>query len=123
MTYIKFNYPSSRENEDGHLKRIIKRTIIFLLGLIFPKANPDFDRVLAKVHDYLIEFDDNGIPNREIGLDNFGKVLFIAPWKRNRGFWVDEDLILIDFQKSFNLVNISKDQFESYWESYVPTGI
>lgn len=45
----------------------------FLRAIRFPVANPDYDHKLHVVSEWLIEFDGDAKPSREIGLDANGR--------------------------------------------------
>ena len=49
-------------------------------------------------------------------------MIFKAPYKKNLGFWCDEDLSLDDYSK-FCYKHISKSEFESLWEKKIGTSI
>ena len=71
------------------------------LSTIIPKANPDFENQIQNINIWLIEFDENGITEREIGLDKDEKTVMIMPWKDNYGYWTDNNFKLQDFKKWF----------------------
>jgi hypothetical protein len=54
-----------------------------------PSANPDHEALYPRIRRWLIEVDDSGTPQREIGLDEEGNPLVAAPDIRNMGFWTD----------------------------------
>lgn len=89
--------------------------LYFLLSKVIPKANPDFEKSIDNVIWWMIEFDNNGLPIREIGLDIDKNVIFRIPFKENIGYWLDNDLKLEDFKKSFDLYEIPEYLFRKYW--------
>lgn len=72
-------------------------------------ANPDYQ--LPEVRSWLIEFDDDGMPDREIGLNEHGEPVLAGPDDRNYGFWLDTNMKLADFTG----YEISAEYFESCW--------
>ncbi len=40
------------------------------------------------------------------------------PWRRNYGYWIDNNLLLKDFQLLFDSVEITKDEFEKLWTQF-----
>ncbi|MEP6262818.1 MAG: hypothetical protein ABJ092_14675 [Gillisia sp.] len=119
-TYIKFKAPKTdkKTQSDGVFKRTFKSAIIGILSSIIPKANPDFDAKIDLVENWLVELDlETGIPEREIGLNKNGQVIVKMPFKKNYGYWTDNNLILKDFKKHFKTSEISNSDFEKYWKS------
>ena len=120
-TYIKFKAPVSEDSneKESAAKKFLKNSIIKALELIIPKANPDFDKEIDNVKEWLIEYDDqNNFPHREIGLGNKGQVILIMPWKDNYGYWTDNEIKLEEFISEFNALKISGDEFETCWNQF-----
>ena len=84
---------------------------IRLLSVFIPKADPDNELLYPLVDTWLLEVDDNGKPNREIGLDKQGVPIFSAPDHRNSGLWTDSP-VTVDRE---NLVPIKRSYFEAMW--------
>ena len=116
-SYIKF-----KALENGVQKTpesIGARIVKVVLTTIIPTANPDFENKIDKVSTWLIEFEgDSYYPNREVGLDISNKPILIMPWKKNYGYWTDNNLTIEDFRSHFKTKNISKEEFEKYWKLY-----
>jgi hypothetical protein len=74
-------------------------------------ANSSYADKLQLVRAWLIEFDDDGLPFREIALDANDQVLFAGPNKRDYGFWVDTNLRFHDFTGE----ELSGQTFERFW--------
>lgn len=115
--YIKFTDPGS------HLKQVKKswwkRAIQILLTSFIPVGNPNFEEKIDEVKQWLIEFKDGDkYPDREIGLDILQQPIIIMPWRRNYGYWIDNNLLLNDFRSLFNAVEISRDEFEKHWNQF-----
>ena len=120
-TYIKFKAPNSQSSQekDSIAKSMLKKTIIGIASLVIPKANPDFDKLIDEVEDWLVEYDnEEDFVNREIGLNKIGKAIMIMPWKKNYGYWIDNDLKLNDFSTQFTTSIIDKQIFENYWTEF-----
>ena len=118
-TYIKFRYPDSKVKKVP--ENIGKRLAKVVLESIVPIANPDFEKTIDKVAFWLIEFEnDSYYSNREIGLDSSGKTIMIMPWEKNYGYWTDNNLVIENFRTNFETININKEEFEKYWNSFVP---
>lgn len=80
-----------------------------------PKANPGYESKLHLVHEWLIEFDDKGLPNREIGITQNGTPVIAAPNKENYGFWLDANMSIADFCDT----PLTRDEFETAWKKAV----
>ena len=118
-TYIKFSPSGSVvQKVPGNIGKRLAKVV---LESIVPIANPDFENKIDEVVFWLIEFEnDSYYPNREIGLDSSGKTIMIMPWEKNYGYWTDNNLVIENFRTNFETVNINKDEFEKYWNSFVP---
>ena len=104
---------------DHRGKSILERTVLGVVSLIIPKVNPDFDKHIDEVEDWLVEYDMEGnFVNREIGLDKTGKVIMITPWKNNYGYWIDNYFRLNDFSTHFNIEIVDSRAFGDYWRDF-----
>jgi hypothetical protein len=116
MIYIQVSVPEEAQVEETGFKKVIRR----LVGLIIPKANPDFDHKIQLVSTWLLEFEDNSsIPSREIGLDQDRNVIVKMPYKKNYGYWIDNNLTFSDFQRLFKIEHIAKEYFEKEWDKII----
>lgn len=119
MIYFKFISPFGKmESGNIHKSKFID-VICKALRAVLPKANPDFDDKYESVRTWYIEYDENNNwVNREIGLDSINNVIVKAPYLKNIGFWMDEDLKIDDYLK-FNIEYITTDRFEELWRKEV----
>jgi len=85
------------------------------LRRILPAANPDFHNIYERVVAFHVELDSDGSPEREVGLDSSGRVVFIAPWRENLGVILDSYSEPFDSSK---FEQIPAVQFEQEWKSY-----
>ena len=69
------------------LQKVLRRTI----GLLIPKANPDFEEKYVQVVEWWLEIDDDNHVIREIGLDAGSIPIVGAPLGVNWGLFVDKD--------------------------------
>ncbi len=74
-------------------------------------ANPSYRGKYHRVHSWLIEFDEEGMPWREIGLDENDKVVLAGPSKNDYGFWLDTNMRYSDFTGEA----VTPEYFESLW--------
>lgn len=95
----------------------LRRSIRCFLGIIIPKANPDYDDRIGLVNYWLLEFENkDSVPNREIGLGVNEDVILKMPYKKNYGYWVDNSLTFSDFKNTFEAVEITNEYFEEKWK-------
>ena len=76
-----------------------------------PKANPGYDSNMHLIDRWLIEFDENDDPWREIGLSKSGEVVVAGPSDRDYGFWCDTNMKYSDFDGE----EVSESVFEDLW--------
>lgn len=74
-------------------------------------ANPGYRGKHHLINSWLIEFDDDDHPWREIALDASGSIVFAGPSKTDYGFWLDTNMRLSDFTGE----SISEEYFERMW--------
>jgi len=112
--YIKFaGGPLAPEAKKKNLwrKRIVKTLLFFI-----PKGNPDFDTLIDDVAEWQLEIDSiDHLPNREIGIDIKGQVIFVMPWLDNYGYWTDNEIKLDYFKAHFKAFEIEKAEFDKNW--------
>ncbi|MXV37296.1 hypothetical protein GO491_01200 [Flavobacteriaceae bacterium Ap0902] len=110
MKYLQFNSPW--ENFNKRKFNLVEK-IIFALKL---SSNPDYDQYkIDEVRIWLIEFDEEDIPIREIGLKENGEVILKMPFKKNYGFWTDNILKYSDFIERFSAEPIDAIFFNEKW--------
>lgn len=115
MRYIKFKEIISdrKKNPVGTFEKIF----IGIIKFIFPKANPDFDDKIDAVFIWLLEFEnEEDFPNREIGMDSNNNVILKMPYKKNYGYWTDNNLKYKDFVSLFNVEIINENEFLKKWD-------
>lgn len=74
-------------------------------------ANPSYRGKYHLVRCWLIEFEEDGNPCREIALDSQGSILFAGPTKRDYGFWLDTNMRYADFVGE----PVAREHFERMW--------
>lgn len=118
--YIQFETPKALQKgkSNSFWKRFSKKLLSFVVTRAIPVANPDYENKIDDVVYWLVEFDQKGIPEREIGLNAQSKAIMKMPFKRNYGYWTDNNLLLKDFKEHFNTSEISKEEFEKRWQSF-----
>ena len=89
--------------------RVFKTVFFFV-----PRANPDNEPLYPQVRSWALELNEDGWPQREVGLDSSGKPLFRAPDHRNTGFW--PDMAIKQFSPT-ELQEISSEAFNDLWSA------
>jgi hypothetical protein len=74
-------------------------------------ASPSYCGKHHRIRTWLIEFDEDGNPWREIGLDAEGGIVVAGPSAKDYGFWLDTNMKFEDFTGTL----VTQDQFESLW--------
>ena len=121
LLYIKFDSPlSSNIIKVSRTKTTVWNLISNVLSVFIPKANPDYDPLIDNVSQWLLEINaKDGIPNREIGLNENRQTIMIMPLRGNYGYWSDNNITLEYFKEHFKVVDISKNEFDSRWNAFV----
>ncbi len=110
MKYLRTHQATSfPEKEDRSTKLI--RLLLFWI----PDGIPDYKNKMHLIKEWLLEFNDQGYPNREIGLDAKGKPVVAGPDDRNYGFWMDTNMMVDDFDKDDT---IDEEMFSKFWNEY-----
>jgi hypothetical protein len=120
-SYIQFETPINhiQRSRENSISQITKKITTAILGKIIPVANPEFENKIDDVITWLIECDiESGIPMREIGLDKKGIAIVKMPYRKNYGYWIDNNLLLDDFYKHFQVEVITEELFEKNWDSF-----
>ncbi len=106
------NYIRTTKGTNWSKQKLISK----LFGILtFPfQANPGYDSKFHLIKEWLVEFDKNGIPMREIGLDDKGLAIISRPDEKNYGFWLDTNMKITDFENN----QIDKNFFEEKWNEY-----
>ena len=115
--YLKINFEQESDLQKSETNIFLK-FLEKLTSTVIPKANPDFDNKISKIETWLIEFDEDDIPIREIGINSQDEPIMIMPWRNNYGFWVDNDFNYIDIKENFNFQNIDETEFKNYWKRF-----
>jgi len=103
MIYLKSNKATDWE-KPNLLTRLMQKL----------SANPDYEQALPEVAEWLIEFGEDQLPDREIGLNSSGIPVLAGPNERNYGFWLDTNMKLSNFESE----TIEKSYFEQKWQEF-----
>ena len=117
--YIQFEIKEDvkESKKEIFFKKRFKKALIKILKTFIPLANPDFDNKIGNVKYWLVECNlKDGTPQREIGLNKQNQVIMKMPFKDNYGYWTDNNLLLNDFRKHFQVIEITKEIFEHQWK-------
>jgi hypothetical protein len=109
----------SGQRTESWLTRTVENSLAKILSAIIPKANPDFEGKITNVRQWMLEVDEeDGTPEREIGLDDKGKVMMIMPWKGNYGFWTDSPVQIDELAKTREMNFVDKEEFDRLWTEF-----
>lgn len=107
-TQLATDWPEVSPGGPGLPTRIIRSVAYSLI----PKANPGYRDKWHLVDEWLVEFDDDGGPQREVGLDADGRPILAGPSECDYGFWHDTNMRFDQFEGSL----ISESVFEEKWK-------
>ena len=116
MIYFNLKWQSRKKQNDKTKRSFWYSSLQRFLAL--HSSNPDFDDKIDDVVYWFIEYDDVGkhIANREIGIDQDGKVFVKMPDESNYGYWLDTDCDLTDFNK-MGINMIAEKEFDDLCHS------
>ena len=117
MTHIRTRLATDWPEKEPFAVKVLHAVLFFI-----PKANPDYDKRMHLVREWWIEFDEGGLPGREIGLDATGKPVLAGPDDRNYGFWLDTNMELKDFTGDHGKDEVDADTFEARWKDFFSDG-
>jgi hypothetical protein len=122
LIHIKFraeDLKNSEQNLKSWLTSTTENLASKILTKLIPKANPDFDEQIQNVKEWILEVDDeDGMPMREVGLDDKGNAIMIMPWKENYGFWSDSLFSVDNLATSYAITFSNKAEFDKLWEEF-----
>ncbi len=95
------------EQRPSFFERVMK--LIFWFA---PEANPGYEGKMHLVREWFIEFGDDNLPWREIGVGADGKPILAGPDENNYGFWLDTNMEYENFEGE----SVDKEEFECLWK-------
>ncbi|MFY0608599.1 MAG: hypothetical protein JXR10_17915 [Cyclobacteriaceae bacterium] len=124
FTYIQFESPNSEapKEQPSKFRTWFENFCEKYLPHFIPRANPDFDQLIDGVTHWQVELNNQGIPEREIGLSPDGEPIMIMPWNNNYGYWTDNNLKESDFSNLFEVTNLEYEAFKLNWYSFGSIG-
>ena len=108
MKYIRTDLATDWPEKERWKDRLIRMALFFI-----PEANPSYRKRMHEIKEWLIEFDEEGNPWREIGVGSNGEAIVAGPSETDYGFWCDTHMTYNDFPKE----NIEKNEFEELWRN------
>ena len=109
MDYIRTKEATDFPEKEELIIKIIRFILFFI-----PEANPSYKKKMHLVKEWLIEFESDGTPNREIGVSENGTPVLAGPTSKDYGFWLDTNMVYSDFKEE----KINKEIFESKWNEF-----
>ncbi len=111
FTYVSTSLDAGRWRRGAGPTRMLRS----LLEDVLPLPNPDFETRYEAVFEWLLEIDEaTGLVQREIGLDESGEPIVIAPYRENIGFWTNAGEPL-DWH---GMVRLRAAEFETKWSRF-----
>lgn len=108
MKYLRTTMATNWSPDKTLLDTVVEKLLFFI-----PKSNPDYENKLHLVREWLIEFDEDDLPNREVALDQDGKFVLCGPNSTNYGFWLDASMKFQDFKGTV----CTPEYFKSMWRA------
>ena len=114
MKYIRTDLATDWPEKECLKVRLIRKVLFFI-----PEANPSYRTKMHKIKEWLVEFDEEGNPWREIGIGSNGHPVVAGPSETDYGFWCDIHMTYDDFPRN----SIERNEFEavSYTHLTLPT--
>jgi len=109
MHYIRTKLATDFPEKEDLLEKALKKILFFI-----PESSPGYRGKWHLVKEWLIEFDEDGRPNREIGIGSNKTPVVASPNSSDYGFWIDSNMVYSDFKEE----KISKEIFESSWQDF-----
>jgi hypothetical protein len=104
-------YLRTRMATDWSRRKSLKIYILDTLFWFVPRANPGYEKKMHLLAEWLVEFDEEGLPWREIGLDMDGRPVLAGPSDECYGFWLDTNMRFDDFEGE----PVAGGEFERLW--------
>jgi hypothetical protein len=114
--YLQFDL-TKRKPRNGALKKEFQKVINENILLSYPEYN----KQKQKTRLWLVEFGSNGIPRREIFIDQNLNYLVKISNRKFQNKWKDHNLSVTDFQKFFDTCEVNKQSFEDQWKNFERT--
>lgn len=113
MKYIKTVKATSWPKEETTKVKVLQKLLWFI-----PQPNRENEKKFYLLGEWYIEFDDDGFPVREIGIDKSGKPILASDvWDGTFGYWLDSNMKYEDFLDMESSV-IDKENFEKMWKEF-----
>ncbi len=109
--YLQFDF-TRKKPKNGALKKVFQMVINENILLSYPEFNKQ------KIRLWLVEFGSNGIPRREIFIDQNLSYLIKISNEKFQNKWKDHGLSVKDFKKLFDSNEVIKQWFEYQWKKF-----
>ncbi len=106
MKYLRTTIATDWRKGKSMSQRVLETVLFFV-----PKSNPGYENKMHLVKEWMLEFDEDNNPFREIALDLKGFPVFAGPSEENYGFWLDTNMKYPDFTGD----EIESSKFEKLW--------
>lgn len=114
MKYIK-TVKATNWSKDGIKEKLLRMFLWFI-----PQPNRENEKNFHLLSEWFIEFDDDGYPIREIGIDKSGQPILASDvWDGTFGYWLDTNMMYEDFLDAEGS-EIEKEEFVNMWNKIKP---
>jgi hypothetical protein len=104
------------EATDWPEKRSLRLRIVSLLLFFLPQSNRGYKGRWHLIRQWLVEFDESGVPWREIGLGADDLPVVSGPDDESLGFWTESNVRWGDIVGE----EIEREEFERHWLRAAP---
>lgn len=111
MDHVEMPFIRTYEATDWPKGRSLRLRVASALLFFIPQSNPGYEGRYHLIREWLVEFDEEGWPWREVGLDAEGVPVVSGPDKSNLGYWTDTNVRWGDIAGE----EIAGAEFEHYW--------
>ena len=111
MKYLKTVKSTSWPKEEPIKVKLLQKLFWFI-----PNPNRENEKKFYLLNEWYIEFDNDGYPVREIGIDTSGHPILASDvLDGSFGYWLDTNMKYTDFLDGESSV-IDKEEFMNMWE-------
>jgi len=113
MKYLRTVKATSWQKGEPVKVKLLRKVLWFI-----PSPNRENEKKFHLLYKWLIEFDDDGFPVREIGIDKSGQPILASDTEDGTfGFWLDTNMKYSDFLDSESSV-IDNIEFMDIWDKF-----
>lgn len=105
------------EIDVGEWNKVKEPLIVRALKKIIPSSNPDLEELIYEAQKWWLEYNEEGVPQREIGFNSNSEPVVLFPVGENFGFLIESSSNWLGYkQQSTEVAN----SFEKVWQNLWP---